>query len=76
MSTLSIKDLHVQVEDKEILKGLSLVVTRGRDPCADGTKRQRQKHAAGGDHGQSEVHGHFAGEILLDGRDVLVHGGG
>lgn len=29
MSTLSIKDLHVQVEDKEILKGLSLVIREG-----------------------------------------------
>ena len=29
MSTLTVKDLHVQVEDKEILKGIDLVVNEG-----------------------------------------------
>ncbi|MEP7004163.1 MAG: ATP-binding cassette domain-containing protein, partial [Chloroflexota bacterium] len=29
MSTLEIKDLHVNVEDKEILKGIDLVVRSG-----------------------------------------------
>ena len=29
MSILTVKDLHVQVEDKEILKGLNLEVKEG-----------------------------------------------
>ena len=30
MSTLEIKDLHVSVEDKEILRGIDLVVQSGQ----------------------------------------------
>jgi Fe-S cluster assembly ATPase SufC len=40
MSQLEIKDLHVSIEDKEILKGLSLNINRVRStPLWDRTER-------------------------------------
>ena len=69
MSTLTVKDLHVQVEDKEILKGIDLVVNEG------------ETHALMGPNGNgkstllSAIMGNprykvTKGEILLDGKDV------
>jgi Fe-S cluster assembly ATP-binding protein len=70
VSTLEIRDLHVSVEDKEILRGVDLTVKSG------------ETHAIMGPNGSGKstlaysVAGHpkytvTSGEILLDGEDVL-----
>jgi len=70
VSTLEIKDLHVNVDDKEILKGIDLIVRSG------------EVHAIMGPNGSGKstlslaVMGHprykvTRGSILLDGADVL-----
>ncbi|SUK87707.1 iron-sulfur cluster assembly ATPase SufC [Staphylococcus aureus] len=40
-STLEIKDLHVSIEDKEILKGVNLTINTDENTCDYGTKRDR-----------------------------------
>ena len=71
MSTLEIKDLHVSVEDKEILKGIDLVVQSG------------EVHAIMGPNGSGKstlslaIMGHpryrvTKGTVLLDGADLLA----
>ncbi len=42
---LKIENLHATVADKPILKGLSLDVERGRDPCDHGAERRGQVDA-------------------------------
>ena len=70
MSTLEIRNLHVNVEDKEILKGVDLTVNTG------------EVHALMGPNGNGKstllmtIMGHpkykvTEGSILLDGQDVL-----
>ncbi len=71
MSVLDIKDLHVSVEDKEILKGINLTIKTG------------ETHALMGPNGNgkstllSTIMGHpkytvTSGSITLDGEDVLA----
>jgi Fe-S cluster assembly ATP-binding protein len=71
VATLEIRDLHVSVEDTEILKGVDLVVSSG------------QTHALMGPNGSGKstlaysVAGHpkytvTSGQVLLDGEDVLA----
>ena len=36
---LEIKDLYVNAEDKEILKGINLNIKKRRNTCNNGTKR-------------------------------------
>ena len=71
MATLEIRRLHVQVEDKEILRGVDLAVGSG------------ETHAIMGPNGSGKstlaysIAGHpkytvTEGEILLDGQDVLA----
>ena len=71
MSTLEIKDLQVSVEDKEILKGIDLVVRSG------------EVHAIMGPNGSGKstlslaIMGHprykvTRGSVLLDGADILA----
>lgn len=38
MSTLKIENLHVSIGEKEILKGIDLVVNTGETPCDYGAK--------------------------------------
>lgn len=70
MSQLEIKDLHVSIEDKEILKGLTLTI------------KQSEIHAIMGPNGTGKstlaytLMGHpnytvTSGEVLLDGENVL-----
>lgn len=70
MARLEVKDLHVSIEDKEILKGVDLVMNTG------------EIHAIMGPNGTGKstlsaaIMGHPSytvtkGEILLDGQDVL-----
>ena len=68
-STLEIKDLHVSIEDKEILKGVNLTINTG------------EIHAIMGPNGtgkstlSSAIMGHPSyvtqGEVLLDGVNIL-----
>jgi Fe-S cluster assembly ATP-binding protein len=71
MSKLEIRDLHVSVEDTEILKGVNLTVESG------------QTHAIMGPNGSGKstlaysIAGHpkytvTSGQVLLDGEDVLA----
>lgn len=38
---LNVKDLYVDVEDKEILHGVDLSIGEGETACFDGTERYR-----------------------------------
>ncbi len=71
MSTLNIKDLHVEIEGKEILKGLDLIINSG------------EIHALMGPNGNGKstllaaIMGHpkytvTQGSIHFDGQDILV----
>lgn len=70
MARLEVKNLHVSIEDKEILKGVDLIINTG------------EIHAIMGPNGTGKstlsaaIMGHPSytvtkGEILLDGQDVL-----
>ena len=70
MSSLSIRNLHVRIGDKEILKGLTLEIPKGEvhaimGPNGSG-KSTLSKVIAG--HPDYTVTG---GEVLLDGEDIL-----
>lgn len=70
MSTLQIKDLHVSIEDKEILKGVNLTINTGEIHAImgpNGTGKSTLSQAIMG-HPNYTV---TQGEILLDGEDVL-----
>ena len=54
---LEIKNLHAGVEDKEILKGLSLSVGKGGSACYLRAEWFRQVHIDERHHGASQVHG-------------------
>lgn len=67
---LQIKDLHVQVEDKEILKGLNLTINSGEihaimGPNGNGKSTLLQTIMGNPSYTVSQ------GEILYDGKDVL-----
>ncbi|GGE80741.1 Fe-S cluster assembly ATPase SufC [Priestia taiwanensis] len=69
-STLTIKDLHVSIEDKEILKGVNLEVKGGEIHAImgpNGTGKSTLSSAIMG-HPKYEV---TSGSITLDGEDVL-----
>lgn len=70
MATLSIKNLHAEVEGKEILKGVNLEITGGETHAIMGPNGTGKSTLA------SVIMGHpkytvTKGEILLDGEDVL-----
>lgn len=69
-STLTIKDLHVEIEGKEILKGVNLEVKTGEFHAImgpNGTGKSTLSSAIMG-HPKYEV---TKGSITLDGQDVL-----
>ncbi len=69
-SKLEIKDLHVEIEGKEILKGVNLTIQQGEIHAImgpNGTGKSTLSSAIMG-HTKYEV---TKGEILLDGEDVL-----
>lgn len=70
MSQLEIKDLHVSIEDKEILKGLSLTLKQGEIHAImgpNGTGKSTLAYTLMG-HPNYTV---TSGEVLLDGNNVL-----
>ena len=70
MSTLVIKDLHVSIEDKEILKGVNLTLNTNEIHAImgpNGTGKSTLASAIMG-HPKYEV---TSGSITLDGEDVL-----
>ncbi|MET3576366.1 Fe-S cluster assembly ATPase SufC [Bhargavaea ullalensis] len=71
MSTLEIKDLHVSIEDKEILKGVNLTINTNEIHAVmgpNGTGKSTLASAIMG-HPKYEV---TSGTITLDGEDVLA----
>ncbi|RXK18079.1 Fe-S cluster assembly ATPase SufC [Macrococcus sp. DPC7161] len=69
-SVLEIKDLHVQIEGKEILKGVNLTIKQGEVHAImgpNGTGKSTLSSAIMG-HPKYEV---TKGEVLLDGENVL-----
>ncbi|MDT3960333.1 Fe-S cluster assembly ATPase SufC [Staphylococcus kloosii] len=69
-STLEIKDLHVSIEDKEILKGVNLTINTGEIHAImgpNGTGKSTLSSAIMG-HPSFEV---TQGEVLLDGVNIL-----
>jgi len=71
MSTLQIDDLHVSVEDREILRGLSLTVNAGETHAImgpNGSGKSTLAYAVAG-HPKYAITG---GAIALDGVDVLA----
>ncbi|MRG85157.1 Fe-S cluster assembly ATPase SufC [Salinibacillus xinjiangensis] len=69
-STLEIKDLHVEIEGKEILKGVNLTINGGEFHAVmgpNGTGKSTLASAIMG-HPKYEV---TQGKVLLDGEDVL-----
>ena len=70
MATLEIRDLHVSVEDKEILRGVDLTVKAGETHAImgpNGSGKSTLAYAVAG-HPKYTVTG---GEVLLDGESVL-----
>lgn len=70
MSVLEIKNLHVSVEGKEILKGINLVINPGEFHVIMGPNGNGKSTLV------STIMGHYKyqvteGEILLDGKNVL-----
>ena len=69
MSTLEIIDLHVSIEDKQILKGVNLVMNTGEIHAImgpNGTGKSTLSHAIMG-HPRYTI---TKGQVLLDGEDV------
>jgi Fe-S cluster assembly ATP-binding protein len=70
MATLEIRDLHVSVEDKEILRGVDLNVRAGETHALmgpNGSGKSTLAYAVAG-HPKYDITG---GEVLLDGESVL-----
>jgi Fe-S cluster assembly ATP-binding protein len=70
MATLDIRDLHVSVDDKEILRGVDLTVQSGKTHAImgpNGSGKSTLAYAVAG-HPKYTV---TSGEVLLDGENVL-----
>lgn len=71
MSTLTVKNLHVQVADKEILKGVNLIVQEGETHALMGPNGNGKSTLLAAIMGNPK-YTVTQGEILLDGKDVLA----
>ncbi len=69
MAELEIRNLHVRTEEREILRGVDLVVAPRRAARADGPQRLRQVDAREHDHGPPDYEV-TEGEILFDGENI------
>ena len=71
MSSLVIEDLHVNIGDKEIVRGLSLEVERGKVHAIMGPNGSGKSSLAKvlGGHPDYTV---TSGEVLMDGEDILA----
>jgi Fe-S cluster assembly ATP-binding protein len=70
MSLLEIKNLHVQIEDKKILNGLTLTVERGQVAAImgpNGSGKSTLAYVLAGKPGYEVIEG----DVLLDGESVL-----
>ncbi|WP_019789675.1 ATP-binding cassette domain-containing protein, partial [Streptococcus sobrinus] len=70
MSVLEIKDLHVSIEDREILKGLNLTLKTGQIAAImgpNGTGKSTLSAAIMGNPNYQVTQG----QILFDGQDIL-----
>jgi len=70
MNALEIKDLHVRIGEKEIIKGLTLTVPKGEVHAImgpNGSGKSTLSKAIGG-HPSYEI---TSGSVLLDGKDIL-----
>jgi Fe-S cluster assembly ATP-binding protein len=70
MSNLIIRDLHVQVSDKEILKGLNLTIPQGEVHAIMGPNATGKSTLAYTLMGHPNYHV-LSGEVLLDGKNIL-----
>jgi Fe-S cluster assembly ATP-binding protein len=70
MSDLIIRDLHVQVSDKEILKGLNLTIPQGEVHAIMGPNATGKSTLAYTLMGHPNYHV-LSGEVLLDGKNIL-----
>ena len=70
MSTLEIIDLHVEIEGKEILKGVNLLLTTGEIHAVMGPNGAGKSTLAAAIMG-NPAYEVTKGQILLDGEDVL-----
>ena len=70
MSMLDVKNLHVRVEGKEILKGLDLHVNAGEVHAIMGPNGSGKSTLAGVLAGR-ELYEVTEGDILFDGKDLL-----
>src|SRR5436189_5061883 len=71
MSTLEVRDLHVSVEDREILRGVDLTVRSGETHAVmgpNGSGKSTLAYAISG-HPRYTV---TSGSVTLDGADVLA----
>jgi Fe-S cluster assembly ATP-binding protein len=70
MALLEIKNLHANVGDKEILKGISLTINKGETHAImgpNGTGKSTLSNVIAGRHGYTVT----SGEVLLEGQNLL-----
>ncbi len=70
MSDIIIRDLHVQVSDKDILKGLNLNIPQGEVHAIMGPNATGKSTLAYTLMGHPNYHV-LSGEVLLDGKNIL-----
>ena len=72
MSLLEIKNLHVNVDDHEILEGHRSDGQCRRGALHHGTERLRQEHAGAGPRAARDLRQSRSGEVLFNGKDLLA----